>query len=270
MSMSARPPHLRLERLGKSYPGPDGPAVIVADIDLDVSEGETIALIGHSGCGKSTVLSMIAGLTPVTRGRILLDGHEVHGPGVDRGVVFQAPCLLPWMSALDNVLLGLEAAAPTVPLAERRRRAERALVSVGLADALAVKPASLSQGMRQRVSLARALARQPRTLLLDEPFGMLDSVTRAELQDLLLDMRSACPTTILVTHDIDEAMLLADRVVVMTDGPAAAIRAVLNVPFGRPRQRERMLAHPGYQGLRDTLHGLLEGTAGPSSATRAA
>ena len=258
---------LRLEHLGKAY----GSAVIVKDVSVRLYEGDCVALIGHSGCGKSTVLSMIAGLTPVTSGRIVIDGHEVHGPGPDRGVVFQAPCLLPWMNALDNVLLGLDVAMPTASEAERRARGERALVEVGLGDAFRVKPASLSQGMRQRVALARALARQPATLLLDEPFGMLDSITRAELQDLLLATRSEHGTTLLVTHDIDEALLLSDRIVVMTDGPAAGIRAILDVPFGRRRLRERVLAHPAYEGLRDEVHGLLEGHVGPTEeATRAA
>jgi len=246
---------LRLERLGKAY----GSAIIVEEVSLTLADGELVALIGHSGCGKSTVLSMVAGLLDPTSGGIFLDGRPVRGPGTDRGVVFQSPCLFPWLDVLDNVRIGVDQALADRRPAERRARAEAALRAVGLGDALHARPASLSAGMRQRVALARAFALEPRTLLLDEPFGMLDSVTRSELQDMLLAMGDARPTTLLVTHDIDEAMLLSDRIAVMTNGPAARIREVLPVPFGRVRDRTRVLAHPDCDRLRERLLGLLEG-----------
>jgi ABC-type nitrate/sulfonate/bicarbonate transport system ATPase subunit len=214
-----------------------------------------VSLIGHSGCGKSTVLSMIAGLIPVTTGEILVGGRVVRGPGVDRGMVFQTPCLLPWLDVAANVMLGLGSIGTA---RERRARAERALASVGLADAVHARPSDLSAGMRQRAALARALALEPKMLLLDEPFGMLDSVTRAELQDLVLALGAARPTTILVTHDIDEALLLSDRVAVMTDGPAARIRAVIDIPFGPKRTRESAVAHSSYDALREQLLVLLD------------
>jgi nitrate/nitrite transport system ATP-binding protein len=245
---------LALVGLGKTYPTPRGPAVIVEDVELEVAPGEVVSLIGHSGCGKSTVLSMIAGLVKPTAGEILVGGRVVRGPGVDRGMVFQAPCLLPWLDVVANVMLGLGAVGTA---RERRARAERALASVGLAEAIGARPGDLSAGMRQRAALARALALQPKMLLLDEPFGMLDSVTRAELQDLVLGLGDARPTTILVTHDIDEALLLSDRVAVMTDGPAARIHSVVGIPFGATRTRESAAAHPAYDPLREELLGLL-------------
>ena len=246
---------LALVGLGKTYPTPRGPAVIVEDVELEVAAGEVVSLIGHSGCGKSTVLSMIAGLIAPSTGEILVGGRVVRGPGVDRGVVFQTPCLLPWLDVVANVTLGLGGLGTA---RERRGRAERALVSVGLAEAVNARPSDLSAGMRQRAALARALALEPRMLLLDEPFGMLDSVTRAELQDLVLALGGARPTTVLVTHDIDEALLLSDRVAVMTDGPAARIRAVIDIPFGATRTRESAVAHPAYDPLREQLLALLE------------
>ena len=232
---------LELARLGKTYRTPRGPAVIVEEVSLQVGEGELVSLLGHSGCGKSTVLSMIAGLIEPSAGEIRVGGKPVRGPGPDRGMVFQAPCLLPWLDVLDNVLLGVNQVVKG-GVAARRARAEQALASVGLGDALTCRPAALSAGMRQRVALARALALEPRVLLLDEPFGMLDSVTRAELQDMVLALGPARPTTILVTHDVDEALLLSDRIAVMTDGPAARIREVVEVPFGRERTRSEVSA----------------------------
>jgi nitrate/nitrite transport system ATP-binding protein len=250
---------LRLESVGKVYPGKrrDEPAVIVRDISLQITAGEFVSLIGHSGCGKSTVLAMVAGLLDVTTGAILLGERLVRGPGPDRGVVFQTPCLFPWLNVIENVRLGVDQVMQGRPIEERTARAESALRVFGLGDSLTVKPSALSSGMRQRVALARAFALEPRTLLLDEPFGMLDSITRSELQDMLLTLGDACPTTLMVTHDIDEAILLSDRIAVMTDGPAARIRTILEVPFPRPRERAAVTAHPAYQPLRDQLLALL-------------
>jgi nitrate ABC transporter ATP-binding subunit len=259
-------------QLSKSFPAADGGEVaVVQDFDLTMGEGEFVCLIGHSGCGKSTVLSMVAGLTEPTAGAVVLGGREVDGPGPDRGVVFQAPCLLPWMSALDNVLLGVDQVLHERPRAERRDRAVEALRGVGLGDALARMPGELSGGMRQRVGIARAIALAPRMLLLDEPFGMLDQLTRMELQDVLIDVWQRDHTTaLMVTHDVDEALFLADRVAMMTSGPAARLGAVLTVPFARPRRRAEVLEHPDYYRLREELIGFLEDQAHPGASAAAA
>ncbi|HEY3496675.1 MAG TPA: ABC transporter ATP-binding protein [Polyangiaceae bacterium] len=251
--------YLEIWRLAKTFPTPKGPAVIVRDFDLTIEQGEFVCLIGHSGCGKSTVLSMVAGLTQKTDGDIVLAGREVTSPGIDRGVVFQAPCLFDWMTALDNVLIGVEQAFPKLTRAERTKIAEEQLDLVGLGDAFHKRPAELSQGMRQRVGLARAFALKPKMLLLDEPFGMLDSLTRLELQGVLMDLWSKQRiTALMVTHDVDEALYLADRVAMMTSGPAATLGAVLEVPFARPRDRSEYDEQPGYEPLRERVLDFLE------------
>ncbi len=250
---------LEISRLGKVYPTPKGPAVIVENFDLSVQKGEFITLIGHSGCGKSTVLSMIAGLTEVTSGGIILSGKEVASAGPDRGVVFQAPCLLPWYTAFENVLLGVDQVYYTASREERRQIAEYYLSVVGLAEAMHKRPSELSQGMRQRCGIARAFALSPKMLLLDEPFGMLDSLTRYELQEVLLDLwQKDQKTALMVTHDVDEALFLSDRVVMMTNGPAATVGEILQVRFPRPRSRRDLLEDPEYYRLREHLIGFLE------------
>jgi nitrate ABC transporter ATP-binding subunit len=247
-------------KLEKSYPSSNGPAVIVKDFDLFLRDGEFVSLIGHSGCGKSTVLSILAGLTDKTAGSMILADKEVKGAGPDRGVVFQAPALLPWMTAIDNVLLGVDQVFPTAPRPDRRRIAEHYLELVGLGDAMHKMPGELSQGMRQRVGIARAFALSPKMLLLDEPFGMLDSLTRLELQEILLTVwREKKITALMVTHDVDEALFLSDRVVMMTSGPAAKVGDTIDVPFERPRTRQSVLEHPAYYHLREHLIGFLEG-----------
>ena len=193
-----------------------------------------------------------------TSGVIRVSGTAIAGPGPDRGVVFQAPCLFPWLSALANVMIGLDEVYQSEQRSQRAERATRALDVVGLGDAYHVRPAAMSAGMRQRVALARAFALAPRTLLLDEPFGMLDSITRSELQDLLLEMREVCPTTLLVTHDIDEALLLSDRIAVMTNGPAARLRSVIEIPFSRPRIRADIVGSSEWHRLREQILNLLE------------
>ena len=250
---------LEISQLGKIYPTPKGPAVIVENFDLRIRKGEFITLIGHSGCGKSTVLSMIAGLTDVTSGGIILAGREVTGAGPDRGVVFQAPCLLPWLTAFENVMLGIDQVYFTADREERQQIAEYYLTVVGLADAMHKRPAELSQGMRQRCGIARAFALSPKMLLLDEPFGMLDSLTRYELQEVLLDLwQKDQKTALMVTHDVDEALFLSDRVVMMTNGPAATVGEILEVKFPRPRSRKQLLEDPAYYELRAQLIGFLE------------
>jgi nitrate/nitrite transport system ATP-binding protein len=246
---------LEITHLSKSYPKPDGGTVtIVDDFDLKVNKGEFICLIGHSGCGKSTVLSIIAGLDTASEGGVIIDGKEVREPGVDRGVVFQQPNLLPWMSAFDNVMLAVEAASAGMSHKQRAEVATHYLRLVGLEDALAKKPAALSAGMRQRVGIARAFALQPKVLLLDEPFGMLDSLTRFELQQVLLDLWAQDrKTAFMVTHDVDEALFLADRVAMMTSGPNAKLGRLLEVPFPRPRDRAAVMEHPRYYEMREEL-----------------
>src|SRR5204862_5303586 len=214
--------YLELSNLAKIYPTPKGPAVIVRNFNLRIKKGEFVCLIGHSGCGKSTVLSMVAGLNSITEGGIILAGKELVGPGPDRGIVFQSPCLLPWMTAFENVMLGVDQVFFTAHKHERREIAEYYLSVVGLGEAMHKKPAELSQGMRQRVGNARAFALKPKMLLLDEPFGMLDSLTRYELQQVLIELwRKNKITALMVTHDVDEALFLSDRIVCMTNGPEA-------------------------------------------------
>jgi nitrate ABC transporter ATP-binding subunit len=250
---------LEISQLRKTYPTATGEAVIVENFNLAVRKGEFIALIGHSGCGKSTVLSMVAGLTEVTGGGVILAGREVVGAGPDRGVVFQSPCLLPWLTAFENVMLGVDQVYYTADTQERRQIAEYFLTVVGLAEAMHKKPSELSQGMRQRGGIARAFALSPKMLLLDEPFGMLDSLTRYELQDVLLDLwQKDQKTAIMVTHDVDEALYLADRVVMMTNGPAATVGEILEINFPRPRSRKALLENPAYYQLREQLIGFLE------------
>jgi nitrate ABC transporter ATP-binding subunit len=251
--------YVELSNLSKVYPTPKGPAVIVKDFNLTIQQGEFITLIGHSGCGKSTVLSMLAGLNDITGGGIVLAGKELVGAGPDRGVVFQSPCLLPWMTAFENVMLGVDQAFYTASSGESRQIAEYYLTVVGLGDALHKRPAELSQGMRQRVGIARAFALSPKMLLLDEPFGMLDSLTRYELQQVLIDLwRKDRKTALMVTHDVDEALFLSDRIVMMTDGPEAEVGDILEVTFPRPRERKAVMEHPDYYLLREHLIEFLE------------
>jgi nitrate/nitrite transport system ATP-binding protein len=257
---------LEIWQLNKAFPGPRGDVPVVEGFDLTVAEGEVISLIGHSGCGKSTVLSIVAGLTSATSGTVILGGKEVTEPGTDRGVVFQAPCLFHWMTALENVTLGLEQAMPKATQAQRREKAALYLDHVGLGDALHKKPAELSAGMRQRVGLARAFALSPRMLLLDEPFGMLDSITRCELQDVLLRLwREDKKTLLLVTHDVDEAVFLSDRVVMMTSGPRARVGEIMDVSLPRPRERHTVFDSQLFYELRERLIGFLEGQADHSA-----
>ncbi|HTM22269.1 MAG TPA: ABC transporter ATP-binding protein [Kofleriaceae bacterium] len=238
---------VELYNLGKRYDGQP----VVRGFDLRMAEGEIVALLGHSGCGKSTVLAMVAGLTAIDEGGVVVGHREIDGAGPDRAVVFQAPSLLPWLSAGDNVLLGVRQVHRRASAAARADIVRRHLALVGLADHAGRRPAELSLGMQQRVGIARALALSPRMLLLDEPFGMLDALTRMELQDVLLGiLEPQRRTALLVTHDVDEALLLADRIALMTRGPAARVGELLSVPFARPRDRAAVLDHADYYRLR--------------------
>jgi len=251
--------YLAFHDLCKAYPTPRGPFVAVEGFNLDVEEGEFVSIIGHSGCGKSTVLSMVAGLQDITSGTIVLSGTNITAPGPDRGVVFQAPSLFPWMSALENVMLGVRQVFPHGTKTQQVDICKYYLNKVGLIDVVDKKAGEMSNGMRQRVGIARAFALKPKLLLLDEPFGMLDSLTRAELQDVLVEVWSREQiTAIMVTHEVDESLFLSDRVIMMTGGPRASVGDILPVEFPRPRDRRSVIEHPHYYDLRGHLLNFLE------------
>ncbi|MEP0960444.1 MAG: ABC transporter ATP-binding protein [Roseobacter sp.] len=250
---------LDFSQLHKVYPTPKGPLTVVEDFDLKIDKGEFISLIGHSGCGKSTVLTMAAGLNEISKGAIKLDGRHVEGADPERAVVFQSPNLFPWLTAKQNVAIGVDKVYPRASTAERQDVVEYYLERVGLADAMDKSAAALSNGMKQRVGIARAFALSPKLLLLDEPFGMLDSLTRWELQEVLMEVWSRTKVTaICVTHDVDEAILLADRVVMMTNGPQATIGKITKVDLPRPRTRKALLEHPDYYTYRQEVLDFLE------------
>ncbi len=259
--------YLEFFKLDKVYPTPKGPLKVVDNFNLIMNRGEFVSLIGHSGCGKSTVLTMAAGLNEISGGGIVLENREVTAAGPDKAVVFQAPSLMPWLTARQNVALGVERVYPHVARAERRDLVDYYLDRVGLLDAKDKLAAEMSNGMRQRVGIARAFALSPRLLLLDEPFGMLDSLTRWDLQDVLVEVWNRTKVTaIMVTHDVDEAILLADRVVMMTNGPNATIGKILEVDLPRPRDRKALLDHPKfYQYRQEVLHFLAEYDHGPAA-----
>ncbi len=247
-------------KVTKTYPTREGPLTVVDGFDLLMERGELVAVIGHSGCGKSTVLSMAAGLTAPSSGGIVVDGREVTSAGPDRAVVFQAPSLFPWLTAAENVALGVDRVFGHASAAERADIVAYYLARVGLADAADVLATDLSSGMRQRVGIARAFALAPKLLLLDEPFGMLDSLTRWELQELLMEVWARTQVTaICVTHDVDEAILLADRVVMMTNGPNAKVGKIMRVDLPRPRSRKALLEHPDYYAYRQEVLDFLRG-----------
>ena len=236
-----------------------GRYVALKDIDLDIAEGEFISLIGHSGCGKSTLLNLLAGLTQASSGGILMAGRQITDPGPDRMVVFQNYSLLPWQTVRQNIALAVNNVMRGAPEAERNERVERNIARVGLAHAADKLPAELSGGMKQRVAIARALSIEPKLLLLDEPFGALDALTRGNLQQQLMQIcQQAGVTTVMVTHDVDEALLLSDRVVCLTNGPEAGIGQILKVNLPRPRQRLEVMEHPDYYKLRSELIGFLQ------------
>jgi nitrate/nitrite transport system ATP-binding protein len=250
---------LELTGLCKVFPTPAGPFVAVKDVNAQIASGEFVAILGHSGCGKSTVLSILAGLEQATFGGVVIDGRQVSGPGPERAIVFQSPCLLPWLTARQNVRIA--ASQGTTPRRSRAAlaAADRYLEVVGVAEAASSLPSHLSLGTQQCVALARALSVEPRFLLLDEPFSMLDSLTRFELQDILLRVwEQSGKTVVMVTHDVDEALYLADRLILMTDGPEATVGDVLTVPFARPRRRAAVLAHPEYHAFRRHVIDFLE------------
>lgn len=259
-------------KVSKVYPTKQGPLTVVDEFDLRMDRGEFVSLIGHSGCGKSTVLTMAAGLNDVSSGGIVLDGREVTTAGPDRAVVFQSPSLIPWLTARENVAIGVDRVYPHATPSERTDIVNYYLTRVGLGAHGRKLARDLSNGMKQRVGIARAFALSPKLLLLDEPFGMLDSLTRWELQELLMEVWTRTQVTaICVTHDVDEAILLADRVVMMTNGPNAKVGKIMKVDLPRPRTRQAMLAHRDYYRYRQELLDFLEGCErGLTAAAKAA
>jgi nitrate/nitrite transport system ATP-binding protein len=263
MSESLTTRFIEIQGVEQTFKTKKGPFQALRNIDLTIAKGEFVALIGHSGCGKSTLLNLIAGLTTPTAGALLCANREIAGPGPERAVVFQNHSLLPWLTCFENVYLGVErvfgaanksTGAPSETKAQLRARTDAALALVGLTHAAQKRPGEISGGMKQRVGIARALAMEPKVLLMDEPFGALDALTRAKLQDELLEIVARTHSTVvMVTHDVDEAVLLSDKVVMMTNGPAATIGEVLQVPLPRPRNRVELAENPNYQHCRKAV-----------------
>ncbi|SNR62305.1 nitrate/nitrite transport system ATP-binding protein [Lutibacter agarilyticus] len=250
---------LDLNDLKKVYPTPNGDYVVLENLNLQIMKEEFVTIIGHSGCGKTTMLSMIAGLNPISGGSISVLSNPIKGPGPDRGVIFQSPSLMPWLTTLENVMLGVRQVFPHAKKKEREDICKYYLSKVGLDGSFHKKASELSQGMQQRVGIARAFAIKPKVLLLDEPFGMLDSLTRGELQDVLIEIwNKEKITAVMITHDVDEAIFLADRVVMMTSGPSAKIGDILDIDFQRPRSRKSIIEHDDYYKYRKHLIDFLE------------
>jgi nitrate/nitrite transport system ATP-binding protein len=247
--------YLSLSQVDMTFPGPGGGNAVLKGIDLDVRRGEYISLIGHSGCGKSTVLNIVAGLLRATSGGVIVDNKEVNAPGPDRAVVFQNHSLLPWLTVYQNVEIAVDKIfRDTRSAAERREWILHNLAMVNMSHALDRLPSQISGGMKQRVGIARALAMEPKVLLLDEPFGALDALTRAHLQDEVIRIQSELGNTVLmITHDVDEAVLMSDRVVMMTNGPSATIGQVLDVPLPRPRNRIALAEDKVYNHCRQEI-----------------
>ena len=247
--------YIQIQSVEQTFKTNKGLFPALRDIHLDIAKGEFVALIGHSGCGKSTLLNLIAGLTTPTAGVLLCANREIAGPGPERAVVFQNHSLLPWLTCFDNVHLGIERVfGATENKAQLRARTDAALAMVGLSHAAQKRPGEISGGMKQRVGIARALAMEPKVLLMDEPFGALDALTRAKLQDELLEIVARTQSTVvMVTHDVDEAVLLSDKIVMMTNGPAATIGEVLSVDLPRPRQRVELAESAEYQRYRKAV-----------------
>jgi nitrate/nitrite transport system ATP-binding protein len=248
MNQNLTTKYIQVQGVEQTFKTGKGPFVALRGIDLTVAKGEFVALIGHSGCGKSTLLNLLAGLTTPTQGSLICANREISGPGPDRGVVFQNHSLLPWLTCFDNVYLAVERVfAASESRSQLKARTDAALALVGLTPAAQKRPGEISGGMKQRVGIARALSMEPKVLLMDEPFGALDALTRAKLQDELLQIVSKTGSTVvMVTHDVDEAVLLADRIVMMTNGPAATIGEILTVALPRPRDRIELAEDPNY------------------------
>jgi len=246
---------LKIENLARRFPGQDGETTVFENVNFEVEKGEFVCIIGHSGCGKSTILNILAGLDQPSGGAIIMDGREISGPSLDRGVVFQNYSLLPWLSTLKNVTFAVAARWPEWSAQKVREHSYRFLEMVGLTGGAELrKPSQLSGGMRQRVSIARAFAIEPNLLLLDEPFGALDALTRGNIQEELIKIWSQTNQTVfMITHDVDEAILLADRILLMTNGPYARVAESVKVSIPRPRERTTIIHDPGYYPVRNHL-----------------
>jgi nitrate/nitrite transport system ATP-binding protein len=259
MSNYVKEHYLDMIGLSKIYPSKKGPFVVLEKFNLTIPQSEFVCLIGHSGCGKSTILSMVAGLNDISAGAVSVAGKEIVGPGPDRGVVFQSPSLLPWMTAYENVMLGVKKVYPHATVKQKDDIVQYYLHEVGLDGSFYKLPKELSQGMRQRVGIARAFAIKPKVMLLDEPLGMLDALTKHDLQDLIVKLHDEHKlTTLMVTHDVDEALYLSDRVVMMTNGPMATVGDILINDLPRPRERVDLMEHPNYYPYREHLITFLE------------
>ena len=243
-----------IENLNKTYPTKSGDLVVFDHVNLGIEKGEFVCIIGHSGCGKSTILNILSGLDEATSGGVIMDGKEVSGPSLDRGVVFQNYSLLPWLTALQNVSFGVRARFPSWSRTQVKEHSCKFLEMVGLGQSIDRKPSELSGGMRQRVSIARAFATSPKLLLLDEPFGALDALTRGVIQDELMKIWNETHQTIfMITHDVDEAILLADRILLMSNGPNAQVAESVSINLPRPRHRGTVVEDPGYYKIRNYL-----------------
>ena len=246
--------HLELSQVGIDFPTPKGPFTALTDVNLKIKKGEFISLIGHSGCGKSTVLNIVAGLHQATNGGVILDGCEVKEPGPERAVVFQNHSLLPWLSVYKNVELAVKQTQKSKSKKDIRDWILHNLELVHMTHALDKLPSEISGGMKQRVGIARALAMKPKVLLMDEPFGALDALTRAHMQESLMEIHAELGNTvIMITHDVDEAVLLSDRIVMMTNGPSATIGEILSVDLPRPRNRVELAQDPLYNDYRSQV-----------------
>ncbi len=243
-----------VEGLAKHFTTKDEDLIVFQDVNINIEKGEFVCIIGHSGCGKSTILNVLAGLDQATHGAVIMDGKEISGPSLDRGVVFQNYSLLPWLTTLQNVCFGVKARWPNWTKEQVKEHSTKFLEMVGLGHSLDKKPSQLSGGMRQRVSIARAFATQPKLLLLDEPFGALDALTRGNIQDELIKIWSETHQTVfMITHDVDEAILLSDRILLMTNGPKARVAESVKINLPRPRERATVINDPGYYKIRNHL-----------------
>jgi nitrate/nitrite transport system ATP-binding protein len=257
--------YLALEGISVTFPTKAGPFTALQEVDLSIEKGQFVALIGHSGCGKSTLMNIVAGLVKPSRGVVFLDGETIDKPGPDRAVIFQDHSLLPWLTVEENVRLAVDKTTPGKSRAERREWVMHNLDLVHMGHAAAKRPGELSGGMKQRVGIARAIAMSPRVLLMDEPFGALDALTRASLQDAVMEIQTQLNNTVvMITHDVDEAVLLADRVIMMTNGPAATIGEDLAIDLPRPRNRIEATEMPAYNhARREVLHFLHQRYSNP-------
>ena len=259
--------YLKLDHIDKTFTRGNATTEVLKDINLTIEKGEYVSIIGHSGCGKSTLLNIVAGLTDTTQGCVLLENREVNSPGPDRAVVFQNHSLLPWLSCYDNVRIAVDKVMSGKSKTERHDWVMHNLQLVQMTHAAKKRPGEISGGMKQRIGIARALAMEPKVLLLDEPFGALDALTRASLQDAVAEIHARVGCTVLmITHDVDEAVYLSDRIVMMTNGPSATIGEILDVNFPRPRLRAAMADEPRFNSARQKVLDFLHTRHAPRAA----